>query len=338
VLFLFKCGLASNVGLRHLSWNNSGDSPTNTLIRHFYQIRQTNSVSEYIENFDQLIHQLLAYENHLTSAMITTRFIDGLKDEIKSDVIIQRPDDLDTTCSLAMLQEDVLLHTGHREMRRTDFSNFNFSPVKPAPMPLPLPPVANHRTTGNTGERRGSVQTTNKGDDGKLTTLRDYRRARGLCFKCGEKWGRAHRCSTTVLLHLVEEMWELAIEGEEMVEETENAPEEPQGDSVLAISIAAVSGGEGNKTIRLWASIHCQQVLVLVDSGSSASFLGSHLMGVMLGIHLLSTPIYVKVADGRIMWSRYGVTECKWLCEVLGPCFIAEGLKERSDPRMKLFV
>jgi hypothetical protein len=28
VLFPFKCGLASKVGLRHLSWNNSGGSAT----------------------------------------------------------------------------------------------------------------------------------------------------------------------------------------------------------------------------------------------------------------------------------------------------------------------
>jgi hypothetical protein len=28
VLFLFKCGLASKVGLRHLSWNNLGGSAT----------------------------------------------------------------------------------------------------------------------------------------------------------------------------------------------------------------------------------------------------------------------------------------------------------------------
>jgi hypothetical protein len=28
VLFLFKCGLASKVGLKHLSWNNSGGSTT----------------------------------------------------------------------------------------------------------------------------------------------------------------------------------------------------------------------------------------------------------------------------------------------------------------------
>jgi hypothetical protein len=28
VLFLFKCGLASKAGLRHLSWNNSGGFST----------------------------------------------------------------------------------------------------------------------------------------------------------------------------------------------------------------------------------------------------------------------------------------------------------------------
>jgi hypothetical protein len=28
VLFLFKCGLASKAGRRHLSWNNSGGSAT----------------------------------------------------------------------------------------------------------------------------------------------------------------------------------------------------------------------------------------------------------------------------------------------------------------------
>jgi hypothetical protein len=292
-----------------------GRDQHNTLIRQFYHIRQTNSVVDYVEQFDQLMHQLLAHENQLTSAMITTRFIDGLRDDVKSAIIIQRPPDLDTACALAILQEEVLMHMGRRDMRRTDFSNFTQSSVKSAPMSLPLPPAISHKVAGNTEDRRGNVHGTSKSDEGKLTALRAYRRAKGLCFRCGERWGHTHRCSTSVPLHLVEEMWELAIEGEEVVEETEGNTVEPAGENVLAISLDAVSGGEGNKTIYLWASIHCQQVLVLVDSGSSASFLGSHLLGVMPGIQLLTRP--VKVADGRTLWSRYEVPDCSWLCEGL---------------------
>lgn len=77
-------------------------------------------------------------------------------------------------------------------------------------------------------------------------------------------------------------------------------------ESVLAISIAAVSGSEGNKTIRLWASIYCQQVLVLVDSGSSASFMNTHLTGVQP----LSVLLQVKVADGRKLWSTHVMPDC----------------------------
>jgi hypothetical protein len=55
-------------------------------------------------------------------------------------------------------------------------------------------------------------------------------------------------------------------------------------------------------------------VLVLVDLGSSASFLGSHhLMGVMPGVQLLPKPVQVRVADGGTMWSKYRVPGCKWL-------------------------
>jgi hypothetical protein len=50
--------------------------------------------------------------------MITTRFIDGLRDNVKSAVIIQRPTDLDTACALAILQEEVLMHMGRRDMMK----------------------------------------------------------------------------------------------------------------------------------------------------------------------------------------------------------------------------
>lgn len=41
--------------------------------------------------------------------------MDGMKNEvIKEMVIVQRPKDLDTACSLALLQEEVMSNIGHR--------------------------------------------------------------------------------------------------------------------------------------------------------------------------------------------------------------------------------
>jgi hypothetical protein len=77
-----------------------------------------------------------------------------------------------------------------------------------------------------------------------------------------------------------------------------------------SISVVAVSGGEGNRTIRLWATLHCQQVLILVDSGSSASFMGDHFVGAMTGVQLMQPPVQVKVADGGMLWSTHVVPNC----------------------------
>jgi hypothetical protein len=97
----------------------------------------------------------------------------------------------------------------------------------------------------------------------------------------------------------------VANEDENLVTEDGESAEQGVDESIVAISVAAVSGSEGNLTIRLWASIHCQQVLVLVDSGSSASFIGSHLMGIIPRVKLLDRSLQVKVANGGIMWSKY---------------------------------
>jgi hypothetical protein len=66
----------------------------------------------------------MAHEHQLTSTMVTARFIDGLKDELKIAVIMQRLSDLDTTCSLALLQEDMMNSTGRKEQRRIEMGSF----------------------------------------------------------------------------------------------------------------------------------------------------------------------------------------------------------------------
>jgi hypothetical protein len=43
------------------------------------------------------------------------------------------------------------------------------------------------------------------GED-KLASLLSYCKAKGLCFKCGDKWGKWHTCPAQVPLQIVEEM------------------------------------------------------------------------------------------------------------------------------------
>jgi hypothetical protein len=44
--------------------------------------------------------------------------------------------------------------------------------------------------------------------DDKIAALKSYRKAKGLCFTCGEKWARDHKCQPTVQLHVVQELVE----------------------------------------------------------------------------------------------------------------------------------
>ena len=80
----------------------------------------------------------------------------------------------------------------------------------------------------------------------KVKALRDYRRVRGLYFKCSERWGQDHVCPMSVQLHMVEELLELfginIVCGDDGSGQTEIAKE-----SVCAISRTALSGGVSAK-------------------------------------------------------------------------------------------
>jgi hypothetical protein len=71
------------------------------LVRQLINIKQSGTVAEYIDKFAGLVDQLAAYEGPSNQLHHTMRFIDGLKDELKSVVLLQRPQDIDTAYTLA---------------------------------------------------------------------------------------------------------------------------------------------------------------------------------------------------------------------------------------------
>ena len=122
------------------------------------------------------------------------------------------------------------------------------------PFPLPVPPrIDKGGPSAAPFERRESDHNRQRPFDEKMSALRAYRRARGLCDKCAERWNKGHRCAEQVQLHALQELWELCQltpdEGDQSSDTSNSA------DQLLAISVAAVQGINSTRTIQFMGTI-----------------------------------------------------------------------------------
>lgn len=169
------------------------------ILRKFFSINQTGSVEEYVERFSDLYDQFTAYENYPNTVHYVTRFMEGLKPSVRVAVGLQQPLDLDAGYQLAIL---------HEELGAGSSTSSSISSRLSTALPLPLPPVS--APAGRIVEGRPVADSVRKtiGDD-KWGALRAYRKAKGLWFVCGERWGKDHRYKQEVQLHVVQEMVEI---------------------------------------------------------------------------------------------------------------------------------
>ena len=111
------------------------------------------------------------------------------------------------------------------------------------------------------------------------------RMKKGLCFKCGEKWGVGHKCTTGQVL-IVD-----ASDDDEVARVEES-------DEEASLSFHAMTGTSAPDTFRLLGWIGEHEVTVLVDTGSSHNFISptvaarTGLLGMKIG------PLLVSVASG----------------------------------------
>ena len=76
----------------------------------------------------------------------------------------------------------------------------------------------------------------------KLQNIKSYHRAKGLCFKCGDKWSPNHKCSNTVSLNLVEELWQLLSEEEDTQSPDQARHNTDSGEDLMELSLSAIEG------------------------------------------------------------------------------------------------
>lgn len=284
----------------------------NHLLRHFFHIRQTHFVHEYIEQLCDIVHQLLAHDPNFSTATITNRFVDGLKKEIKTIVMMHRPQDLDSASSLALLQEEAVLGPTNSSRKGDSTSSFKKSYLENSRVYSSGNPP---RYSSSPGEDKKNAADTgrNKQAEDKLSTLKTYRKAKGLCFKCGKKWHPTHKCQN-VSVQAMEEVWPFLSDDSTQTQSTE-AEDTEFGDDLMSISVQAVKGTEGNTTIRLRGFIEDQEAYMLVDSGSTHCFISEAAAAKIQGRRALANPVTVRVANGSTLHCTHELPDQVWMIQ-----------------------
>ena len=240
--------------------------------------------------------QLIAYNKGVDPVYFVIRFIDGLRFELRSVLLVQRPQTLDTACTLALLQEEA---GGTTEMTRS--SAAQISKITRTALPLPPPPKAVKQ-----GAALESVSSTL---DSKLTAVKAYRKAMGLCYKCGVKWSRDHKCAPEVL-HAIQDLWETLY-----VDDCSISLEESSSSSehlFLSLSKCAVTGTPAPRTIQFRGTLEGIPLTILIDSGSSSSFVSDSIVMQLSSQAVVSSPTSVHVAGGGILISNEILHDVTW--------------------------
>jgi hypothetical protein len=267
------------------------------LLRKMNRIRQTSSVQDYVDRFAELVDQLKAYDSSTSALHYITRFLDGLHTDIRAVLLVQRPDSLDTAYTLALLQEEASESTRKRDVK-------------------PWYPRVGYQAQGRQDhapvEAPDKVVRHPKPLDQKLADLKAFRRARGLCDHCGEKWSRDHKCAAQVGLHVLDELYALF-----SVDDTvANLTDDDALDSTPTEDCCCLSA-DGlvhvpTKTLQFQGTFQQQPILILLDSGSSISFISQQLVSSLNVPTASCQTIAVRVANGAVMQCSSFLPSATW--------------------------
>ncbi|KAF5470266.1 hypothetical protein F2P56_010790, partial [Juglans regia] len=272
---------------------SSYDDPIELLTR----LKQVGTVEEYKSKFEALSNRL----GGLSESYKLSCFLSGLRDDIRLSVKMFKPEKLLTAYGLARIQEELF-----GAIRK------NSKGLLPLPEPTNQKYPYHSPSTAPKGPPKAlvPVQKINQ------TQMKD-RRDKGLCYYCDSKWNPNHKCSNPKLF-LIEETQEES--GEEMGEE--EPLESPTTETQPEISLHALLGSQNPKTMRLRGRVGDQEVVILVDSGSTHNFLDP--LVVKKGNLAIKgeESVNVKVANGELLTSEGRCPELRF--RVQGNSFSTE--------------
>ncbi|KAL5165121.1 hypothetical protein HKD37_18G050308 [Glycine soja] len=283
---------------RALTWFHFAPSQYKDPTRALFKLTQRNKVNAYLSEFEDLANRIIG----LPLPFLLSCFISGLTPEICREVQALQPLTLVQAAGLARLQEETFLDSRCLWCGRTTSISSSFTIlssttfVVSSSSPLLLAP---QKATLSLPIKRLPLE--------ELALWWEH----GLCFNCDRKFHRDHKCTSKVFLLIADEDEGLQEDNLELG----LLPDLPntQISHLAQIILHTLSGHLAPETLRLLGHIADQQVVILVDEGSTHNFVQEHLVH-SLGLPTRATPpVRVMVVNGHQL-------HCHLLCEAFLIC------------------
>lgn len=157
----------------------------------------------------------------------------------------------------------------------------------------------------------------------------DERRKKGLCYYCDDKWAIGHKCKTPRIF-LMESLQEVGCQSVpdfhlEEVHDTNSGLvlQQHEVDSihegVAEITLYALLGSPSLGTMRVWGRINQQEMVILIDSGSTHNFLDVALWKELQLTISTKDCFEVKVANGAVLKTEGACFDVQ--LRIQGSCF-----------------
>ena len=257
-------------------------------------LEQEDSLEEYIATFTDLQYQASMHNLGLDEIFFVTHFVKGLKLDIRVSVQSQAPETVKRAVMLAKIQQQLL------DSKK-----------------LYKPKSFNGLKSQGTMSKSDSRSSSSSSSLWKERQLRDYRKANGLCMYCGDKFDKMH--ATTCTKRPQAQVHALAINDldQALTEEvlTQLAVEDSLQEEFEQLSLNALAGTASGEVMRLRATVKNKVMLILLDSGSSHSFVNSSFLSI---VGITPVPVSskkVKLANGQILVSAAMAPDMEWWCQ-----------------------
>ncbi|XP_027156574.1 uncharacterized protein LOC113757594 [Coffea eugenioides] len=281
-----------------------GDRGRRDEVEEFNKLHQTSTVKNYQEKFEELSSLMLVRDPHLSESYFVSSFISGIKEEIRPMVKMLKPNTLIEAFEIAEWQEQSLALNGRYAKNTRNWEpgeNFRSSS-----------PLSTANTGGKVlepfGQKKVNSESTNM-ESRRISPQEILRRKNNhLCFKCGERFSPGHQCKYRHLNFILEE--DEVPEFLDAIGEQDEQTGHP-GQSV-DVSLHALTTSIKRKTLKLQGELGGKIISVLIDTGSTNSFLNSTLLHTMTLRTAKMTPLRATIADGTTISSGLFCPDVTW--------------------------